>query len=86
MKLFEIGIEIKKLRKNKEITQAQLAKMAGISRVTLGKLERGEVASVSIKTLDLILDALSCEIDFKSQNSESYGLPDLDTINLNNYK
>lgn len=80
MKLFEIGIEIKKLRKDKDITQAQLAKMAGISRVTLGKLERGEVVSVSIKTLDLILDALSCEIDFKSQNSESYGLPDLDAI------
>ena len=59
MKLLEIGGEIKKLRKDKEITQAQLAKIAGISRVTLGKLERGELVSVSIKTLDLILDALS---------------------------
>ncbi len=62
------------------VTQAQLAKAAGISRVTLGKLERGELASVSIKTLDLILDALSYEIDFKPTNSNSYGLPDLDSI------
>lgn len=80
MRLFEIGTKIKKLRKDKDITQLQLAKMAGISRVTLGKLERGEVISVSIKVLDLILNALSCEIDFKSQNSDSYGLPDLDMI------
>ena len=80
MKLFEIGNEIKKLRKDKKITQAQLAKSSGISRVTLGKLERGEVVSVSIKTLDLILNALSYEIDFMSQNTSSYGLPELDTI------
>lgn len=68
------------LRKDKDITQAQLAGIAGISRVTLGKLERGELASVSIKTLDLILNAFSYEIDFMSQNTSSYGLPDLDTI------
>lgn len=80
MKLFEIGNEIKNLRKDKEITQAQLAEKAGISRVTLGKLERGEVVSVSIKTLDLILNALAFEIDFKSKNTDSYGLPDLDSI------
>ena len=80
MKLFEIGHEIKKLRKDKKITQAQLANSSGISRVTLGKLERGEVASVSIKTLDLILNTLSYEIDFMSQNTNSYGLPELDTI------
>ena len=80
MKLFEIGNEIKKLRKEKKITQAQLAESSGISRVTLGKLERGEVVSVSVKTLDLILNALSYEIDFKSKNMDSYGLPELDSI------
>jgi transcriptional regulator with XRE-family HTH domain len=75
LKLFEIGKEIKRLRKEKHITQAQLSEIAGISRVTLGKLERGEVASVSIKTLDIILSALSFEIDFKSTNRDSFGLP-----------
>ena len=83
MKLFEIGNEIKKLRKDKKMTQAQLAESSGISRVTLGKLERGEVVSVSIKTLDLILNALSYEIDFKSKNLDSYGLPELDAIRKN---
>ncbi len=80
MRLLEIGTKIKKLRKDKDITQLQLAKMAGISRVTLGKLERGEVVAVSVKVLDLILNTLSYEIDFKSQNTDSYGLPDLDMI------
>jgi len=61
----------------------QLAQTAGISRVTLGKLERGEVVSVSIKTLDLILSSLAYELDFKAKKSNSYGLPDLDSIKKN---
>ncbi|WP_246540262.1 helix-turn-helix domain-containing protein [sulfur-oxidizing endosymbiont of Gigantopelta aegis] len=63
------------LRKDQQLTQLELSKKAGISRVTLGKLERGEVVSVSIKTLDFILNALSYEIDIKPM--ESYGLPSL---------
>lgn len=78
MQLHEIGIKIKKLRKDKGLTQEQLSNLSGISRVTLGKLERGEVSSVSIKTVDIILNALDCEIDIKSKNSDSFGLPSLD--------
>ena len=80
MKLYEIGQEIKRLRKAEGLTQDELSKLAGISRVTLGKLERGEIASVSIKTLDVILDSLSLEIEFKSKNSNSFGLPSLDEL------
>ena len=75
MKLYEIGPKIKELRKERKITQANLSKLAGISRVTLGKLERGEISTISIKTLDIILDALDFEIDFKSNYSDSFGLP-----------
>ncbi|MBT6108288.1 MAG: helix-turn-helix transcriptional regulator [Campylobacteraceae bacterium] len=78
MKLYEIGIKIKELRKDKKMTQVQLSDISGISRVTLGKLERGEVASVSIKTLDIILNALDFELDIKSNYSKSFGLPVLD--------
>ncbi|MEA1916757.1 MAG: helix-turn-helix transcriptional regulator [Campylobacterota bacterium] len=80
MKLHEIGIKIKNLRKEKGLTQEHLSKLSGISRVTFGKLERGEVSSVSIKTLDIILNALDYEIDIKSKNSDSFGLPSLDLI------
>jgi serine/threonine-protein kinase HipA len=37
--------KIKELRKNKKITQIELSKIAGISRITLGKLERGEITA-----------------------------------------
>ncbi|MDF1883620.1 helix-turn-helix domain-containing protein [Sulfurimonas sp. SAG-AH-194-C21] len=66
MKLHEIGTRIRTLRKEKGITQEQLANISGLSRVTLGKLERGQVGGVSIKTLDIILAHLSYEIEFKS--------------------
>lgn len=77
MRLYEIGPKVRELRKDKGMTQEQLSKLAGISRVSIGKLERGETTSVSIKTLDIILDALSYEIDFKSQNRDSFGLESL---------
>ncbi len=80
MQLYEIGLKIRTLRKDKGLTQKSLAELSAISRVTLGKLERGEVSSVSIKTFDIILDALGCEIDIKSKNKDSFGLPSLDTL------
>ena len=76
MKLYEIGQKIKELRKEKKITQEQLSKQAGISRVTLGKIERGEFGSVSVKTLDILLFSLGYEIEFKTLNG--FGLPILD--------
>ncbi len=80
MQLYEIGPKIKKLRKDKKITQESLSKLSGISRVTLGKLERSVVSSVSIKTLDILLAALSYEIDIKSKNTDSFGLLSLDEL------
>lgn len=80
MKLFEIGQRVKELRKEKGLTQDQLAKVASISRVTLGKLERGQVGAVSIKTLDIILDALDYEISFAKNDKYSFGLTTLDEL------
>jgi transcriptional regulator with XRE-family HTH domain len=61
------------LRKNAGFTQAKLANLAGISRVTYGKLERGQIASISIKSLDIVLSTLGYELDFKMK--EAYGIP-----------
>jgi transcriptional regulator with XRE-family HTH domain len=81
LKLHKIGLEIRKLRKDKNFTQNELAKKCGISRITLGKLERGSVVSISIRTLDLILYSLGYEINFK--NKQGFGLPTLDELNEN---
>ena len=50
-----------------------LANLANISRVTLGKLERGQMGAISVVILDIILDALGYELEFKSK--EGFGLP-----------
>ena len=78
MKLYEIGQQIKTLREAKKLTQEQLATKCGISRVTLGKVERGELGNTSVKTLDIILFSLGLEIEFKS--IRGFGLPSLDEL------
>lgn len=78
MKLYEIGQQIKTLREAKKLTQEQLATKCGISRVTLGKVERGELGNTSVKTLDIILASLGLEIEFKT--IQGFGLPNLDEL------
>jgi transcriptional regulator with XRE-family HTH domain len=78
LKLYEIGQQIKTLREAKKITQEQLASLCGISRVTLGKVERGELGNTSVKTLDIILASLGLEIEFKT--IRGFGLPSLDEL------
>ena len=78
MKLYEIGQQIKILREAKKLTQEQLATKCGISRVTLGKVERGELGNTSVKTLDIILASLGLEIEFKT--IQGFGLPTLDEL------
>ena len=80
MKLFDIGKRVKELRKEQNLTQEELAKKSGISRVTLGKLERGQMGAVSIRTLDVILHSLNYELSI-SQCLEGFGIPTLDEMN-----
>ncbi|MBP9044329.1 MAG: helix-turn-helix transcriptional regulator [Spirochaetes bacterium] len=68
MTLYELGEEIKKLRRQKTITQEALCNIAGISRPTLSRLENGEFANVSVRSLDKILNALGYEISITPSN------------------
>ena len=68
MNLLELGNNIKTLRKEKHITQEELATMSNISRATLSKLENGNIAQVSIVTLNDILNHLGYELDVKAVN------------------
>lgn len=78
MKLYEIGQQIKTLRVAKKLTQEELSNLCGISRVTLGKIERGEMGNSSVRTLDIILARLGYEIEFKTV--QGFGLPNLDEL------
>ena len=68
MNLLELGSTVKKLRKERGLTQEMLAKKADISRATLSKLENGYIAQVSIVTLNDILNHLGYELDVKVLN------------------
>ena len=64
MKLYEIGQKIKVLREEKKLTQEELANICGISRVTLGKVEKGELGNTSVKTLGYFIMMTSQKYGF----------------------
>jgi len=68
LNLLELGSSVKKLRKERGLTQEILAEKAKISRATLSKLENGYIAQVSIVTLNDILNHLGYELDMKVLN------------------
>jgi len=68
MILSELGERIKTLRKERKLSQEELAKRAGISRNTLSKLENGYIANISIVTFEKVLNILGYQIDIKQNN------------------
>lgn len=57
----QFGVEVRRLRESAEMSQAQLAEQAGVSRRWLGRLERGHVGAELdnvmrlTRALDLVL-------------------------------
>lgn len=58
-----IGKNIKKLRKQKGLSQDQLSKLADISYNTVIKLELGGITNPSIDTLQKLAKALNVSVD-----------------------
>ena len=58
-----IGKNIKKLRKQKGLSQDRLSKLADISYNTVIKLESGGITNPSIGTLQKLAKALNVNID-----------------------
>jgi len=62
-KISPIGKNIKKLRKQKGLSQDRLSKLADISYNTVIKLESGGITNPSINTLQKIAKALGVLVD-----------------------
>ena len=62
MKAQELGQAIRSARKARSLTQAQLAKAAGLSRETLNLLESGLVRDLGIRKVLAVLEALGLEL------------------------
>lgn len=60
--LFEIGKQIRQARKNRNITQADLAKALRMSRTTIGQIENGTVQEIGVRKLIRMLEFLELEL------------------------
>jgi transcriptional regulator with XRE-family HTH domain len=65
MLLEELGFEIKRLRKEKCWSQADLETYSGITKRTISKIENGFLEEVGIKKVELILDLLGQEFSLR---------------------
>lgn len=66
--MIRIGEKIKIRRKYLQITQEELADIAGVSVNTLTKIERNE-GNPTLIIVDKVLDALGLELDVVIKNS-----------------
>lgn len=60
--LFNIGQQIRQVRKKRHISQAQLAKALGMSRTTIGQIENGTVQEIGVRKLIRVLEFLQLEL------------------------
>lgn len=58
-----MGYKIKEKRKEKNMTQEELAAKSGVSRATISGLENGTVRATSSKTLVKLARALDTTVD-----------------------
>ena len=59
--LIKLGLQIREIRKSKNISQEQLALLADVDRSYVGGIERGE-RNVSLLTLAKIASCLGCTV------------------------
>ena len=62
MRLQELGYEIRMARLARDLTQAELAAAAGLSRTTLNQLENGLFPDLGVKKVQTILDRLGLDL------------------------
>ena len=59
---FEIGKQIRLARKGRHLTQADLASALGMSRTTIGQIEKGNIQDIGIRKVIRLLEFLELEL------------------------
>jgi len=67
MRLEELGLTIKQLRKEKHYSQSDLEEYSGITKRTISKMENGFVDEIGIKKVVSILDLLGYELAIRAK-------------------
>jgi transcriptional regulator with XRE-family HTH domain len=75
--LLSIGKQIAENRKKLKLSQAELSRMAGISRATLDALENGRAGELGFSKLTRLLAALGLELKLQAASSQRPTLDEL---------
>lgn len=65
MTLNALGLEIKKLRKERKWSQHDLEKYSNITKRTISKIENGFIDEVGIKKVEILLNLLDMELSLR---------------------
>jgi len=65
--LFEIGEQIRQVRKTRHLTQAALAAALGMSRATIGQIEQGTVQEIGIRKVIRLLEYLGLTLQVRQK-------------------
>ncbi len=68
MTLSELGLEIKRLRKEKKYSQDEMEKYSHITKRTISKVENGFIDEVGIKKVETLLNLLGYEFSVRPKN------------------
>lgn len=60
--MFDIGQKIRQARKEKRLTQAEVAKAVGIGRMTLSQIENGTIQEIGIRKVIRLLEYLGLDL------------------------
>ena len=75
--LISIGGQIAERRKTLKLSQAALARKAGVSRATLDALENGRAGELGFSKLTKLLTALGLELTLQTASSQRPTLDEL---------
>ena len=75
--LISIGGQIAKRRKTLKLSQAELARIAGLSRATLDALENGRAGELGFSKITRLLAALGLELTLQPTSSQRPTLDEL---------
>ena len=64
-----IGKTIREVRKERKVSQVQLAKALGMSRTTIGQIENGTVQEIGVRKLIRVLEYLGLELRVRQAGS-----------------
>ena len=70
MRFQELGAAIRSARAAREMTQAELAQHAGLSRATLNRLENGVFPDLGLKKVQALLEELGLELSLRRARHE----------------